>query len=196
MENNTLTAIQQSDVFTHTRIINAMAISLSLARILLFLSNFVQHPTDKKFSHVHFGWIAIAFLWIIQFWWDYLFDIKQYKIDVLKYVLDLCYVFGMYFMCAIITPDRINDYDNYDDYFNSRKQWFFGILIFLNLLQSAGEIIVGIRNHDVFGIVYWTVISVVETAVVSIAIRAKTKNMQYGLIFLTMCTVVIGFCID
>jgi hypothetical protein len=49
---------------------------------------------------MHIGWVVVVFLWIIQFWWDYLFESGTKTYNVYTYVSDLLYVFGLFFMCV------------------------------------------------------------------------------------------------
>ncbi|MGO1163009.1 hypothetical protein [Brucella pseudogrignonensis] len=190
------TAISAADAFSHMRIINGMGISLCLSRLLIFASRFVQHPNKHKISYMHIGWVIVVFLWIIQFWWDYLFESSTKTYNVYTYVLDLLYVFGLFFMCVTLTPDDIKEYGDYERYFLSRKIWLLSLLILLNLielLRSAGPSI-SINNEDspLGDFIFFAI----ETAVILLAMKIKKRGFQYLFITLLIVAVFADFTIQ
>ncbi|WP_273727449.1 hypothetical protein [Brucella gallinifaecis] len=190
------TAISAADAFSHMRIINGMGISLCLSRLLIFASRFVQHPNKHKISYMHIGWVIVVFLWIIQFWWDYLFESSTKTYNVYTYVSDLLYVFGLFFMCVTLTPDDIKEYGDYERYFMSRKTWLLSLLILLNLMElmrSAGSSI-SINNEEspLGDFIFFAI----ETAVILFAMRIKRKGFQYFFIGLLIAAVFANFTIQ
>jgi len=190
------TAISSADAFSHMRIINGMGISLCLSRLLIFASKFVQHPDKHKVSYMHIGWITVVLLWIIQFWWDYLFESGTKTYNVYTYVLDLLYVFGLFFVCVTLTPDDIKEYGDYENYFLSRKIWLFSLFIFLNLVQflsDAGPNFV-INDHVsyVVDIIFFTI----QTIAILFAMRIKRKGFQYFFIALLIGAIFADFTIQ
>lgn len=178
------------------RIINGMGISLCLSRLLIFASRFVQHPNKHKISYMHIGWIIVVFLWIIQFWWDYLSESSTKTYNIYTYVLDLLYVFGLFFMCVTLTPDDIKEYGDYEQYFLSRKIWLLSLLIFLNLVElmrSAGPSIS--INGEKLEIADFVVFAI-ETIAIFLAMRIKRKGFQYFFIFLLIGAVFADFTIQ
>jgi len=190
------TAISAADAFSHMRIINGMGISLCISRLLIFASRFVQHPNKHKISYMHIGWVIVVFLWIIQFWWDYLFESSTKTYNVYTYVSDLLYVFGLFFMCVTLTPDDIKEYGDYERYFMSRKTWLLSLLILLNLMElvrSAGPSI-SINNEEspLGDFIFFAI----ETAVILFAMRIKRKGFQYFFIALLIAAVFANFTIQ
>ncbi|CAN7527700.1 hypothetical protein Brsp04_02632 [Brucella sp. NBRC 12952] len=190
------TAISAADAFSHMRIINGMGISLCMSRLLIFASRFVQHPNKHKISYMHIGWVIVVFLWIIQFWWDYLFESSTKTYNVYTYVSDLLYVFGLFFMCVTLTPDDIKEYGDYERYFMSRKTWLLSLLILLNLMElvrSAGPSI-SINNEEspLGDFIFFAI----ETAVILFAMRIKRKGFQYFFIALLIAAVFANFTIQ
>jgi hypothetical protein len=190
------TAISAADAFSHMRIINGMGISLCISRLLIFASRFVQHPNKHKISYMHIGWVVVVFLWIIQFWWEYLFESSTKTYNVYTYVSDLLYVFGLFFMCVTLTPDDIKEYGDYERYFMSRKTWLLSLLILLNLMElarSAGPSI-SINNEEspLGDFIFFAI----ETAVILFAMRIKRKGFQYFFIALLIAAVFANFTIQ
>ncbi len=185
--------VSQADVFSHMRIINGMGISLCLSRLLVFASKFIQHPSKNKISYIHIGWILVVFLWIIQFWWDYLIESNSKTYDIVTYILELFYVFGLFFICVTLTPDDIKEYGDYETYFFSRKKWLFALFIFINSMQSFEQIRTSFIKNDTDNMVALPVVMVLETIVILIAMNIKRRRFQYVMIGLLFSTIILDF---
>ncbi|MDP8251463.1 hypothetical protein [Pseudochrobactrum saccharolyticum] len=185
--------VSQADVFSHMRIINGMGISLCLSRLLVFASKFIQHPSKNKISYIHIGWILVVFLWIIQFWWDYLIESNNKTYDIVTYILELFYVFGLFFICVTLTPDDIKEYGDYETYFFSRKKWLFALFIFINSMQSFEQIRTSFIKNDTDNMVVLPVVMVLETIVILIAMNIKRRRFQYVMIGLLFSTIILDF---
>ncbi len=189
------TLVSNADVFTHMRIINGMGISLCLSRLLVFASKFIQHPDKHKVSYIHIGWVLIVFMWIIQFWWDYLIESNDKTYDVITYILELSYVFGLFFICVTLTPDDVKEYGDYENYFFLRKIWLFSFFIFINTIQSVEEFRTTFVDDDYVNMIAQPLLLALETLFIVLAMRIERKNFQYVLIGLLCCTIVLDFAI-
>lgn len=187
------TAITAADTFTHMRIINGMGISLCLSRILIFLSRFIQHPTKHKISKIHMGWVLVILLWIIQFWWDYLFDSTNKVYDVYTYVVDLSYVFGLFFICVTLTPDDVNEYGGYEEYFFSRKKWLFSFFVIINIVQSLNDIRDILSTPNTISIITEFSALVFSTLCIIFSMRVKSKKFQFLLISILTLGILVDF---
>ena len=185
--------VSQADVFSHMRIINGMGISLCLSRLLVFASKFIQHPSKNKVSYIHIGWILVVFLWIIQFWWDYLIDSNNKTYDIVTYILELFYVFGLFFICVTLTPDDIKEYGDYETYFFSRKKWLFALFIFINSMQSFEQIRTSFIKNETDNMIVLPIVLLLETIVILIAMNIKRRRFQYVMIGLLFSTIMLDF---
>ncbi|PWL17533.1 hypothetical protein DKP76_12260 [Falsochrobactrum shanghaiense] len=186
-------AISFADSFSHMRIINGMGISLCLSRLLIFASKFVQHPTRHTISSMHIGWVLVVFLWIIQFWWNYLLESGAKQYDVYTYILDLLYVFGLFFVCVTLTPDEVKEYGGYERYFLSRKAWFFSLFIFLNLIEFLSQIKIDLVARDYTEMKSDALLFSVETVGIIFAICIKQRGFQFFLIALLLFGILVDF---
>ncbi|WFU89341.1 hypothetical protein QA644_10020 [Rhizobium sp. CC1099] len=116
------------EVFVYIRAIMAMVIGLSLTRLLTGLAGIVQSPKKHRVYHVHLGWVASMFLFIIHFWWwEYrLGSLVVITFGVYLFLISFCCLF--YFLSVLLFPTSIEEYGDYEDYFISRRTWFFGML--------------------------------------------------------------------
>lgn len=182
-----LAAVSAMDSFTHVRIINSMGISFALSRLLIFASKFIQHPKKQKISFIHTGWIFIVFLWIVTFWWDYLLQSSGKQYDVSIYLLDLFYVFGLFFVCVTLTPDDISEYGSYEQYFYSRKIWLFSLFIILDVIDTLRdlheEIIYGFTDSFIIE----CVLLVISTGLICIAMKIESRRFQIAAMMIILC---------
>lgn len=190
---NPETAISAADTFTHMRIINGMGISLCLSRILIFLSRFIQHPTKHKISALHMGWVLVILLWIIQFWWDYLFESTDKTYDIYTYLVDLSYVFGLFFISVTLTPDDVNEYGGYEEYYFSRKKWLFSFFIIINIIQDLNDVRNDIKAHDMLGLIFLLSLLLFSSLCIFFAMRVKSKKFQFFLIGLLTFSIILDF---
>ena len=113
---------------THIKSIIGIILGLSLTHLIKGSVIFIQHPGRKKVYFVHSLWVFYVFLLIIHFWWwEFNLNLitEWYFID---YFFIICYILIYYLLCAVLYPDDLVDYTGYEDYFYSRKNWFFAIL--------------------------------------------------------------------
>jgi hypothetical protein len=121
-------AVTAAETFTHIRVVMGMVVSLSLARLLNGLAGIVQHPRAARIYPVHLGWVAFLFLFLVHFWW------WEYRLHALPVIGFAAYLFLIafcalfFFLCALLFPTSMQDYDSYEHYFLSRRSWFFGFL--------------------------------------------------------------------
>jgi hypothetical protein len=120
--------VASPEVFLHIKVVMGMVISLSLARLLTGIAGIIQHPGKAKPYAVHLGWAASMFLFIIHIWW---WEYRLQAVPVLHfgvYLFLICFC-GLFFMlCALLFPASLDEYGGYEEYFYSRRKWFFGTL--------------------------------------------------------------------
>ena len=116
------------DIYFHLRILMGVIVGIGLIRILSGVASFVQHPAHKKLSSTHLIWVAVVLLSAVQFWWvEYgLVRIHPWHFELFVFVL--FYAFLFYLLATLLIPDKIDEYASYEDYFLSRRRWFFGLL--------------------------------------------------------------------
>ncbi|MCF7643799.1 hypothetical protein KQ944_04915 [Bacillus subtilis] len=189
------TVVSQADIFSHMRIINGMGISLCLSRLLIFISKFIQHPSKNKISYIHSGWMLIVFLWIIQFWWDYLLESGDKTYDIYLYLLELFYVFGLFFICVTLTPDDVTEYGDYEAYFFSRKKWLFSLFIFTIVIQGIEGIREAYLQSDFSDMKIELGLLLLTVSVILVAMNIKRRRFQYFLIGLLISLILLDFVI-
>ena len=120
--------IEGPDIYFHLRILMGVVLGLTLTRILAGVGKFVQHPGHKPLYATHLIWVATVLLGAIHFWWFEFGLIRIHPWPFELFVFVLFYAFLFYLMATVLMPDEISEYASYEDYFLSRRRWFFGLL--------------------------------------------------------------------
>lgn len=143
-----------AEYFGHVRTIIGMVLGLSLARLVNGLTRFVQHPGTIKVYPVHLGWVAYLLITIVHFWWYefHLALVPVWTFPLYGFLIFYTMVFAA--LTALLFPDQMNDYNGFEDYFEKRKGWFFGLLAFSALLDVGDTLVKGPDYLRSLGIEY------------------------------------------
>jgi hypothetical protein len=154
MESPAPTAATLHDLFFHVRVIVGIVVGLSMARLLTGLARFVQHPGRDRIYPVHLAWAGFLILAVVHFWWFQfgLSRIERWTFEV--YIFVICYAALYFFICTLLFPDSLADYDGFADYFHSRQKWFYGLLAALFLVDLADTALKGAAHFRSYGISY------------------------------------------
>ncbi len=136
------------DIFVHIRIVLGVVIGLGFTRLLSGLARIVQDRRQGQVYVVHLGWMGSMLLALALFWW---FEIRLYQVEVWAfgtYVLLLLFAITFFLQCAILCPDNLQGYRNYEDYFHAQRGWFFGLLAANSVLDIADTLIKGERHFS------------------------------------------------
>lgn len=140
------------EAFLHIKVVLGMIISLSLARLLTGLAGIVQHPGKVRIYPVHLGWVVSLFLFIIHLWWweHRLQWMTSIHFGNYLFLVSFCSLF--FFLCALLFPTSLDDYGGYEEYFISRRSWFFGLLA-LSYALDLGD--TAMKGKDYFLSLGW-----------------------------------------
>jgi hypothetical protein len=142
------------DVFIHVRIILGIVLGLSLTRLLAGLTRFVQHPKREHIYLIHVGWVMFMLLAIVHFWWFEfgLSSLRRWTFEIYLFLILYAAIFAV--LAALLFPDRMDEYKGFEDYFQSRRRWFYGFLTLIFILDLIDTRIKGIEHFRSLGIEY------------------------------------------
>ncbi|MEZ5833710.1 MAG: hypothetical protein R3D05_21270 [Dongiaceae bacterium] len=142
------------DQFIHVRIIIGIVTGLSVTRLLTGLARFVQHPIRDRIYLVHLGWALFLLLAIIHFWW-FEFGLQRVEVWTFEvYAFVIGYAALFFFVCALLFPDRMDEYSGFAEYFHSRQRWFYALLAAIYLADLLDTAIKGPAHFSSFGLGY------------------------------------------
>jgi len=168
------------NVYFHIRIVLGMVLGLSITRLLSGVAIFVQHPRRERVSWLHLGWTLLMFLLVIHFWW-YEFHLRMiHRMTFPIYLFLLVFGSTHFLLCALLYPGDIEEYGGYEDYFMSRRGWFFGLFA---ALQGLDLIDTTIKGGDYFASLGWEYLfhnaALAGLAVAAIFIRDRRFHIAF-----------------
>lgn len=169
-----------NEIFLHVRVIMAIVLGMSITRLLAGIAHFVQHPHKYKLYPVHLGWVAWMLLLAVHFWWweFWLQTIVSWNFET--YVFLITYAILLYLLCALLFPDNIAEYSGYEEFFISRRKWFFGILACAFVFDYIDTWLKGREHLETFGTEYM----IRTPAYVALCIVGMiTSNRRFHLFF-------------
>ena len=139
------------ETFTHIRIIIGMVLGISVSRLLVGLSRFMQHPGNERVYPMHLGWVFFVLLFIIHFWW---FEFSLLRIQTwtfAAYFFLIVYAGIFVLLAAMLFPDHMGNYANFRDYFQARRKWFYSVLLMLFIMDIIDTLIKGKDYYSYYG---------------------------------------------
>ncbi len=139
------------DLYGHLRTVIGVGLSLSLARLLTGLAQFVQHPRRRPVYGVHLGWVAFMILEVLHFWW---FEFSLGLVHAWtfeRFVFVVAFASVHFVLATILFPDDLWEYGTLRAYFNARKTWFLGLLLLLLFCDQVDTILKGAAHYKSLG---------------------------------------------
>jgi hypothetical protein len=171
------------DVYSHVKVVISIIVGLCITTLLKGFAVFVQHPKRERVSLLHLGWAASLLLWIIHFWWweFRLTMVPRWTFEIYFFVI--LYAILFYFLSTLLFPSDLKDYAGYEDYFLSRRRWFFGFLAATFIADIIDTSLKGSAYLHSFGIEYPIRIAV---SLVFCVVAMITKNRRVQLAILAV----------
>lgn len=176
-------AARTPEVYVYIRTVMSMVIGLSLAQLLTRLAGFVQAPGKHRVYFVHLGWVLSMFLFIIHFWWwEYrLQSVAEISFGVYLFLICFCCLF--YFLCVLLNPPSVKDYGGFEEYFISRRRWFFGLLAVTYAVDLIDTLL---KGETYFRSLGWEYPTRNVVYIVLCIIAAITANRRFQAAFVTI----------
>lgn len=140
--------------FLHIRVLLGIVLGLAITTLLKGLARFVQHPGRERVFWVHIGWAISMFTLLAHFWWWEFRLVHLTQWSFVSFAFLIVYVVVLFLLCTLLFPDDIGDYEGWQDYFLSRRGWFFGIMALVYAIDFGDTLIKGREYFDAFGIEY------------------------------------------
>lgn len=169
----------ETDFYLHIRVIIGLVTGLAITRCLAGFAGIVQHPTRRKIYPVHLLWAVSILLGAIHFWW-WEFNLVRVSWTFELYLFVIGYAGLFYLMATLLFPDQMDDYDGFEDFFLSRRRWFFGILA-LSFVADVIDTLVKGHDYDArFGLEYPLRIGVY---IALCGVAMATRNARFHIAF-------------
>ena len=172
-----MTNVDPSQLFIHLRILMGTVIGLGMARLLLGFAGIIQHPSRAKLSATHLIWAASIFVTLVHFWWweFALFTVPQWTFGAFIFLIAYCT--ALFMLCVLLFPDDIKEYQGYEDFFMSRRAWFFGFFALTVIFDIFDSGLKGWDYLTTFDLEYAIQVPV-SLALCGLAIYSKNRRFQ------------------
>jgi len=170
-----------AEIFTHVRIVMGMVVGLGITRLLMGVAGLVQHPRRAKLSAIHLLWALSVLIELALFWW-WEFELRslpRWSFGVFAFLVS--YSVTLFMLAALLFPDKIDEYDGYEDFFLQRRHWFFGVFIATDLFDIVDTLIKGEPYFDTLGLEYLVQVPIF-IGLACIAIFTKDRRYHLGLV--------------
>ena len=169
------------DQFFHIRMLMSIIVSLSVAHLLKGVAKLIEHPDKVRLYWVHLLWVAYAFLSLVDFWWweIRLKTVTQWTLQ--SYLFIISYIVLYYIICSLLFPDDMKEYDGYEAYYYSRKNWFFSFLGASFLFDIGDTLLKGVNYYHSLGTEYIVRIAIL-VALCVVAIQTRNKRFHGALV--------------
>jgi hypothetical protein len=168
------------DLYLHVRVLVSIILGLSVTRLVSGLASLIQHPGRYPIWSVHLGWVAWALLNVVTFWWweFRLSFIHHWTFGLYSFVC--VYASMYYFLSVLLFPQDLEGYTGYQDYFLSRRRWFFGFVALTEALDVIDTLIKGEQYLRSLGPEYLLRIG---AFMLMCAAAATTRNPRFHMLF-------------
>jgi hypothetical protein len=168
------------DLYLHIRVLIAIILGLSVTRLISGVAGLIQHPGRSPIWSVHLGWVGWALLNVVTFWWwEFRLSFVQHWTFAL-YIFVCVYASMYYFLSALLFPQDLDEYQGFQDYFLSRRRWFFGFVALTEALDVVDTLIKGDGHLQSLGLEYLPRIGIF---MLLCAVAATTRNLRFHALF-------------
>ncbi|GGG84861.1 hypothetical protein [Edaphobacter dinghuensis] len=174
-----------SDIYLHIRVIISIIVGLCITTLLSGFARFVQHPRRERPSILHLGWAASLLLWVTHFWWweFRLASIRSWNFET--YLFVIFYAILYFLLSKLLFPDDISEYGGYEQYFLSRRRWFFALLAGTLVFDYIDTALKGTAYLHSFGIEY-PIRLAINLAFCIIGLISPNRRIQLTVLTLTI----------
>jgi hypothetical protein len=177
--------LSNPDLYQHVRVVISIITGLCITTLLTGFSRFVQHPRREKVSILHLGWAATLLLLVIHFWWweFRLTLVQQWTFSLYFFVI--LYAILFFSLCTLLFPSDLRDCSGYEEYFLSRRRWFFGLLAATFIADIIDTSLKGSAYLHSFGAIY-PIRIIVGLAICAIGIFTRNRRIQLTLLAVSL----------
>lgn len=185
--------------FEYVMVLISIIVGLGITHILLGISGIIDRLSDKanplEVSLAHAAWVVFCFAWLVMFWWwEFRFSTRVADWTMGLYLFLICYAITLFLLQAVLVPRSWSGVTSLKAYFLERRTWFYGLLLFVTLLDFVDSYLKGgIEYIEEIG-AFSLALSAVTVVVAIVGI--KSTNMRVHNVMASACMiwqVLVGF---
>ncbi|SHG03969.1 hypothetical protein SAMN04487965_3166 [Microbulbifer donghaiensis] len=130
-------------LYAHIRVILGIVVGLGLTHLLRNLARVVDEPREDRLYWIHLTWVLFAMLYLLHFWWWEFRISHTSRISFFLFLYLISYTLTLYFLCALLFPEKNSDPKDYRVLFYERRKWFFAVLALVFLIDIGDSLLKG-----------------------------------------------------
>lgn len=137
-----------TDQFQHVMVLTSIIIGLGITHILVGIGSVIErvngHGARLRLSWAHGAWLAVLFVWMVLFWWwqfRLLGLVKVWSLGL--YFFIILYAVLLFLLAVILIPRDWGNTDNLNDYFLSKRRWFYSLFLMANVADFVDSFLKG-----------------------------------------------------
>ena len=129
--------------YFHIRVLIGMVVSLAIGNLLRGVARVIGDDEHRPVYRVQFVWAAFMLAAILHFWWwEIRFDLlPQFTFPIFAFWI--LYVLQLFFLTALLMPEKLGRHENNQEHFLASRRWFFGFLALFFVLDYAESLLKG-----------------------------------------------------
>jgi hypothetical protein len=172
-------------LFEYISVLTSIIVGLGIAHLLRGLAELVQHPGRHQTYWVHLLWVGFMFFNMIFFWW-WEFSLATLEVWYFQnYLFIVAYAVVLYLMCALLFPTDLEGYSGFQDYFLSRRIWFFGLLGLTTVIDLYDTWLKGAEHFADLGLEYkaFTAVNILAAIIGAVSGRPRVQAVIAVVLF-------------
>jgi len=180
-----------TDQFQHVMVLTSIIIGLGITYILIGVGTMIEritgHGARLRLSWAHATWLFTLFVWMVSFWWwefRLLALLKSWTLA--HYFFIITYAVLLFLLAVLLLPRDWATTDNLNDYFLSKRRWFYPLYLISILADIVDAWLKGgwpyLQASGVLVFAYWA------AAIPVCVVGVRSKNIRiHALMAITIC---------
>jgi hypothetical protein len=178
------------ELYEHSKVVTGILVGFALTVLLGGVARMVQNPRRWQIYWIHLAWVVFAFFYVISFWWWEFWLQKLPSWNFPLYLFVTLYGVLLYLLCALLMPGDLDGYEGFRDYFYSRRQWLFGVMAAICIVDFIDSAIKGTGRLHLLGSEY---VEIQAVSLLCTIVAMRTRNVLFHAAFAVVSTLYQGF---
>lgn len=168
-------------IFEYVAVLISIVVGLAMAHLLSGVGRVISDLGRWKIYWVHLAWVGYLFFYLVFFWWwEFRFaTVEEWTFGL--YLFVILYAVLLYLLAVVLFPPAFPGGASFEDYFYSRRGWFFGLLITIWLVDAVDTLVKGWDYALDLGLVYWVIGLAAHVLLFAAAIKSANRTFHAAL---------------
>jgi len=180
-------------------VLTSIIIGLGITHILVGIGAVIEritgHGRRLRLSWAHGAWLGVLFVWMILFWWWQFRLLGLLKVWTLgHYFFIISYAVLLFLLAVILIPRDWAAIDSLDDYFLSKRRWFYPMFLVASLVDLLDSFLKGGWQYVLGTGVMALILSATPIPICIVGVWSKNIRFHsFMAVLFLILLVIIGF---